>query len=408
MTNASNIHNAWLKKVWVMAALVALILVSCQNDLEEYTGTGVTLYPAIASHVDNVIRTRGTVTVQGAASNDVYTDDFLGNGTVIRVYAAPNVNDASLRAAGSFRYNNDTWRSSVSVNADGNREFSVYAITPTLLPGATDQTFNWGIFKNAQLQDTLSLDSAALSFTDLDIITTSDPMVCIAAAGQSSENSSTPTLQKGYFNIGQVETPSDDKTWKVWMAFNHLYSKCTILFAIDPEYHIIRDIRLKSAKIVVTNGKLAGNHTYTFTKGMRLDNTAHFATKKLEIELMTGPTANENRDSGMDYATLTEDYKEYASFCFLPVSYLSGLEYPTVQLKVEYDIYNRATQAIEVRGGQIATNKFDLTSFRRSNDAALVPPEPGDHFIVKLKIKPSYIAQMIDDDAEHDFDILTP
>ena len=401
MNNASNIFSAWFRRIGVWASLVALVLVSCQKE-EDNLSTGVTLYPALATHVENVIRTRGTLTVQDAASNAVYSDDFLSNGTVIRVYAAPHVNNTALHAAGSFRYSNGTWRSSVKVDPSGENEFSLFATTPTFLPGATDQAFNWGIYGENQF----SLDSAALSFTDLDVLTLSDPIVSIAAAGQSSVNTGTPTLRKGYFSIGQVEAPSDNKSWKVWMAFDHFYSKATLSFAIDPEYHIIRDIRLKSAKIVVTDGRLAGTHTYMFTKGIRLSDTARFAAKKQEIDLMTGPTANENRDAGKDYATLTEEYKEYASFCFLPASYISGianLTYPTVQLRVEYDIYDRSGNL--VRPNQTATNGFPLTIFKR-DDSGLLTPGPGDHLLIKLKIKPSYIGQLIDDDAELSFDII--
>ena len=68
MNNASNIFSAWFRRIGVWASLVALVLVSCQKE-EDDLSTGVTLYPALATHVENVIRTRGTLTVQDAASN---------------------------------------------------------------------------------------------------------------------------------------------------------------------------------------------------------------------------------------------------------------------------------------------------------------------------------------------------
>ena len=179
---------------------------------------------------------------------------------------------------------------------------------------------------------------------------------------------------------------------------DHLYAKVTISFCIDAEYHLTRDIRIKDARITVSNGSLSGNHTYSFANGLSFDPSAKYSSKGLTIDLLTGPTANENRDPQKDYATLTEEYKEYAWFCFLPQSYLPDLEdYPMAQLEVTYDVYDRSDHV--VRLNQTASNSFPLTEFKRTDDA-LITPRPADHFKVKVKVKPTYMYQLIDDDAD--------
>ena len=154
-------------------------------------------------------------------------------------------------------------------------------------------------------------------------------------------------------------------------------------------------------------GELVGPHrdadyVLRLKDGLLLATNSAFDTKDLAIDLMTGPTARENRDAGKDYATLTEDYKEYAWFCFLPTSYVPLLTYPTVTLKVKYDVFDRHDN--EVRLNQTAQNELSLNYFIR-DDNANITPKPADHFKIKVKIKPSYLHQLIDDDAEITLDI---
>ena len=416
MTVRDNICIAALKFTWIWAACIVLALFSCvQDSTNNYAENGVTIYPAIASRMETAIVTRARLDVGN--TTDKYDDALISDGTVLRAYAVENTGASQHNYGGSFRYSNNSWRSSVTV--ESGCAYSIYAFTPTTMPGATNQIFNNGVTKNGNDEDVFNLNSTALSFTGIDILTTTDPMVSVAVAGRAATLNNNgqeiddqsnviatvvPEINKGTFNIGTVNVnPDENKFFKVWMAMDHLYAKATVSFCIDQEYHKIRDIRLKEARIMVSNGTLSGNHVYSFSNGLTLDANAAFSSKNLSIDLMTGTTANENRDPGKDYATLTESYKDYAWFCFLPISYIPELTFPMVTLHVKYDVYDR--DGNEVRLNQPAQNTFPLNEFIR-DDLARITPKPADHFKIKVKIKPSYLYQLIDDDAEIKLDIV--
>lgn len=417
MTVRDNICKAALRYVWIWVACVTLALVSCTKDsIKDYAETGVTLYPAIAGSIETVIDTRAAFPVQGTTNR--YDDALITEGSVFRVYAVPTEQDKQdFSAGGSFRYSNGSWRSSVTV--ENGLNYNIYAFTPVTLPGAISQTFSNGI-SQVDEHHVFNSNSVEVTFTGLDLITTTDPMVCVAAAGRPATLNSdgqeidaqnqvidvvVPTVTKGNFNIGEVNAnPDENKFHKVWLAMDHLYAKVTVSFCIDAEYHLTRDIRIKEARIMVSNGSLSGNHTYSFANGLSFDSNASYSSKELAIDLLTGPTANENRDPQKDYATLTEEYKEYAWFCFLPQSYLPDLEgYPMAQLEVTYDVYDRSDHV--VRLNQTASNSFPLTRFKRTDDA-LITPGAADHFKVKVKVKPTYMYQLIDDDADITLEII--
>lgn len=411
MAKGRNTIITALAQARIWAILFVLIAVSCTQD-KEFADTGVTLYPAISTDIENEISTRATMNVRETSKS--YDDALIQNGTVIRVFAAPTSNDTEKRVAGSFRYNNK-WRSSVT--AENNEEYCIFAITPSLLPGASNQEFNWGVVNNVFNQN-----NATLTFTNLDIITDSDPMANIAAAGRTAQlnndgqevdaddnviaNPEVPTITRGEFNIGTVDADvSNNKVYKVWMAMDHLFARATISFCVDEQYDEIREIRIKSARITVANGTLKGNHSYNFQTGLSLnpDQDTPFAQKALSIDLLYGPTATDNRTVSSDYVVLTTDYKEYGWFCFLPVSYLPDLEYPQARLQVTYDVYDKSGHV--VRLNQTAGNSFPLNEFRRTDDA-LISPKPADHFKIKVKVKPTYAYRLIDDDAVMTLEII--
>ncbi len=427
MRERGNIFIAALKQAWIWVILAALMPVSCQNETEmDDAGTsGVTLLPTIASNVEHVIHTRGTMSV--LKSDETYDDDVISNiyaeserTTIIGVYAVPsnevfNTDDASTgkRATGSFRYSSNKWRSSVTVESGLAFNYNLYAFVnlydehSTLLPGAENQDFNWGI-----VNQVLDTTKTALTFTNLNLVTASDPIANVAASGRSSTVSGTPTVTKGKFGIGRVQANvENDEYYRVWMAMEHLYAKATLSFRLAAKYDEIREIRIKYAHLVVADGKVAGNHSYNFLTGLSLDDNVDFEEKGLDIDLLwTGVTANDNRTVSSDYVTLTTDYVQYAWFCFLPISYIPAAKktyYPSAKLVFRYDVvYTDIDGTQKVARDCETTNNFPLNSFKRTGGADKVP-EPGDNFNVKITIDPTYLYQLTDGDAKFRLDIKT-
>lgn len=456
MKGTVNIHIA---KLWLIpAALIMLMLGSCRNDSDDRNleTNKVTLHPAIGRSVDNVILTR-SVNVEEHRTDDEgmpYSvsstyPDLEVNGTSMRVYAVP-ANPAlstaernSFKSAGSFRYSNDAWHSSVAATI--NQEYYLYAISPINLPGATDQTFNWGV-----TDDEFDAGNVVLTFTGLDIITTSDPMVSIAAKGKHvvkeadvykevvtekdnehpavTQALTEPTLVKGDYNIGTVydDGESGDDTYRIWMAMDRLYAKATISFAIDPEYNNLRTIRVKEVNITTKyNGvaqlsHLDGTHSYKFKQGtdfleggrLTLSNTGFTATNVTPIDLMTenyDPIDPDDPTAGhYDYATLkvpvsAEQYWEFGSFYFLPQASLpTGLTLPPIYLDVKYDVYSK--EGTKVRADQHVVNTLSLNSVYR-DDFTDHTPAAGDNVRIKVMVKPTYLYQLSDDDVRFELTI---
>lgn len=434
----------------MVTAIMLMLIASCYSDDsfndKENTDGKVTLHPVISTGLQPIISTRGTITVNN--STGTYSDSYLGNGTEIRVYAVPVPSDAQefdfneLKAGGTFRHNNDQWRSSVAVTADNDYRLFGFAASayrneadPTaswLLPGASNQTFNWGLTDPTQdySAENFSMDNVAVNFTNLDVLTTADPLVCIASSfqkyntlnPQESVPVSAPQLTKGEFQIARTEVVADgsnDILFRVWMALDHLLSKATVSFCVDADYADIRDIRLKEAKIVIDKSKRSfrGSHSYSFKDGFIPDQNAEFGNisdenqDDLEIYLLGPDSPAGLFDQDKDYKTLTTEYTDFPSFCFLPPSYIPDdgnpltpqVEYPDVKLKVTYDVFKKGTDNA-VRRSQTAENRFPLTSFKIGASDPITP-KPGDHFKIRVKVKPTYLYQLHDDDGQIEISI---
>lgn len=444
-----DVYNKITKKLLntniLVAAVVLALFASCTSENEEPTdGNKVLLYPVISTGIQPAIETRGTVTVNNATGT--YSDSNLGNGAEIRVYAVPVPDNNTtaqdfdnLKIGGTFRRNNNEWYSSVAVIAEHDYRLFGFAasayrdennpVAGWTLPGASNQTFNWGLTGNSYSAQDFNMDTVAVNFTNLDVLTTADPLVCIASSFQKYDSSNpqasvpvtAPTLTKGTFQVARTEITgsSSNLQFRVWMALDHLLSKATVSFCVDRDYADIRDIRLKEAKIVIDKSERSfrGNHSYSFKHGFLPDPDASFGNisqdndEDLEIFLLGADSPRELFDEGKDYSTLTTSYQEYPSFCFLPGSYIPDddnpntpqAEYPDVTLKVTYDVYKKGTD-VPVRVGQTAENKFSLASFKIGAGDPMTP-KPGDHFKIKVKVKPTYLYQLHDDDGQIELSI---
>jgi hypothetical protein len=273
------------------------------------------------------------------------------------------------------------------------------------------------------------MDNVAVNFTNMDVITSVDPLVCIASSfqkynsanPQQSDPVSTPALKKYDFQIARTEVTgnSSDLLFKVWMAMDHLLAKATVSFCVDDEYDRIRVIRLKEAKLVIDKEQRSfkGNHKYSFKNGFIPDPNASFGNisnenqDDLEVYILGGEgdeAKTDMYDEGKLYSTLTTSYKEFSSFCFLPMNYLPDdgddltppLKYPEVKLKVKYDIYKKdLDKEIPVRLNAEAENYFPLSSFKIGAGDP-ISPEDGDHFNIKVKVSPTYLYQLHNEDGK--------
>ena len=380
--------NNWhtLKAVALTAA--AFVVLSCQQEqIQDSLDGRITLYPIIESQIETTVMTRAAI------DQSKYSRyDNQPNRQVISVQAISFEPNSSTRAdkdaGGTFApvqptdQNPRGWRSGVKV--EPNYKYDLYAYSRQM-PSSTDPAFS---YQNG---------SASLAFSGLHVITTKDPLVCVAASGAVLPDNPTvdtyPVLNEGAFNIGNIEKVTVDgveKTTKAFMALDHLYSKATLSFRIDATYKSVRNIRIKDVELYTAAGTLTGTHTYTFT-----DNKLTLATQNsslggdpITIDIFGSDADITTLELAEDstYYTLTTDYREFGYFYFLPKN-----ELQPIQLKVTYDVIDMKYNVTRADVLTVNSNLFQSirTSARR-----------GVNYKVMVTVSPTYLYQLSEDDVE--------
>ena len=361
-----------VKRLAAILTAATLVMMSCVREDSALT---VTLYPVVSSNVETVIETR-------ALSADYKA--FEVEGTKIQAYAIAFDKLTGLNRVpdgdsdGIFTLKTSGWSSTLEVTND--LRYSIYAYSPAPFPAATTAfSYNSG--------------TPQLTFTGLSVITDTDPMANVAAAGGTGSLPST-LYSVGYFSIGVVDVTGSPKT-KVWLGMDHLYSKATISFTVNAGYNAIRTIVLKNASISIPTGTLPGTSTYTFAKGISSASMSWSGSElsgpEKTVDIMFGPTAEPDlldlsgdpEPQPLNQVTLGASPKKFAWFCFLPKSK------PTLALQVTYDIYDKEGNL--VRADQTVTNGNIL--------ANLPAVAAGTNYNITVRVNPTYLYQLSDADA---------
>ena len=366
--------------VTIMA--LSVTLASC-SQFDERQENLVFLQPVIGSDVETTVsvNTRSTLNVTGTTGT---YDDDIPQGTVVRAFAVPSTNSTDDRAAGTFTRTQSGWRSTLGVKTG--ISYSLYAYSPSMLSGASAVTFDW--------------DAKAIKFNNIDILTTIDPWVCIAAKGQAvSPETTAPStpLTKNNFDIGTIGIVANNQVHKVWLAMDHLFAKATIYFKVDSAFNSIRTIRLNSATISTNQGVLRSgveSHTYKFGEGISW-NGGYTNNEPRSIDLINGesahPDINLNAD-GPDTITLDRTAKEFAWFCFLPKN-----DIPDFKLTVDYEMFDKADTLAKTHHS--VTNTLNLRSIKGN------APQAGNNYKITIIVNPTYLNVLTDNDADSELEL---
>ncbi len=368
----------------VALTVTALAVFSCQKEhVAGYENDGrVTIYPVITNHIQTEVFTRGAI---DKTKYTEYTDQNHGSRQALSVRAISFEMGSNTRAdkdaSGAFApLDGGLWRSGVTVEPGYDYELYVYS---RIMPSATDPEFS---YENG---------SASLAFDGMSLLTTEDPLVCVAAnAKDLSETPAAneyPELNEGEFFIGTIPSTFEaGNSYKAFLAMNHLYAKATLSFRIAPEYKNVRDIRIKAVEISTAHGTLTGTHTYTFSNDMLTLATQNSTLdgNRISIDLFnrTSSASTLNLDQDSTYYTLTKNYKEFGYFQFLPVNPLDN-----IQLKVTYDVCDLKGNV--TRADQEAVNSNLFSSIRTT-------AQRGYNYKVNVTVGPTYLYQLSDDDVE--------
>ena len=369
----------------VALAVTALVLFSCQNDsLEmEKDSNRITVYPVINRAIETTIQTR--------ALEGNYTKDTIGmqsfSANAIAYGLKANTEDewehkSQFDQQGIFAPTSAGWRS--TVKCEPGYRYYIYSYS-RILPSQNNPTFSF-----------TSESNVTLSFNGLDILTTNDPLVCVAAAAAVRPANSVPDLSKGSFNIGVIpSTVTQGNSFKAFLAYDHLYSKATLSFRIDETYNRIRKVHIKDVQIKLAQGTLSGTHVYNFfeyDQGLKLDNNRERTGDTASVNLFDGPTAKiqpTQDQNGNDYIELTTSLQEFGYYYFLPLN-----PTPSMFLEVTYDILDLKGNVVRENQTARNNNLFAAINYAQGKAAA------GTNYNVKVLVSPTYLYQLSDDDLE--------
>lgn len=363
----------------VAMTAIALLLFSCQNE-QITDDRRITLYPVIDNKIETTVMTRAD-----AVDKTQYTEYTGDARQALAVKAIAYEPNSTTRAQGKdadgvFAPLSPTgWRSGVKV--EQNYDYNLYVYSNSM-PTATPPTFSL-------------TDGAALTFDGLDLITTLDPLVCVAASGavlgDNPDPNDYPTLTQGSFSIGTIttiEVEEEERTTKAFLAMDHLYSKATLSFRVDNQYSQLRKVRIKDVEIKIEKSTLSGSHTYGFPNNkLTLDANKTYTGNPSSINLYDGPTATAQPEG--EYIELTTTFKEFGYFYFLPMNPI-----PSMYLQVTYDVCDLNNNV--VRADQTASNYSIFSSIDYSGGRAAA----GTNYLVKILVSPSYLYQLSDDDLK--------
>lgn len=363
----------------VAMTAIALLLFSCQNE-QITDDRRITLYPVIDNKIETTVMTRAD-----AVDKTQYTEYTGDARQALAVKAIAYEPNSTTRAQGKdadgvFAPLSPTgWRSGVKV--EQNYDYNLYVYSNSM-PSATPPTFSL-------------TDGAALTFDGLDLITTLDPLVCVAASGavlgDNPDPNDYPALTQGSFSIGTIttiEVEEEERTTKAFLAMDHLYSKATLSFRVDNQYSQLRKVRIKDVEIKIEKSTLSGSHTYGFPNNkLTLDANKTYTGNPSSINLYDGPTATAQPEG--EYIELTTTFKEFGYFYFLPMNPI-----PSMYLQVTYDVCDLNNNV--VRADQTASNYSIFSSIDYSGGRAAA----GTNYLVKILVSPSYLYQLSDDDLK--------
>lgn len=358
-------------------AVAVVVLASCQKEDVMNSNSGkVTIYPVINSAVETTIQTRALV-----GYSEFTTSKQALSASAIAFNAQTDARDTEKDKQGVFAPLADGWRSTVEV--EPSYKYNLYTYSRTM-PTATAPTFAYG-----------SATNVSLTFNGLYIITETDPLVGIAAAGASIPANNVapdnyPELTKGTFSLGTIPVAESNSTFKAFLALDHLYSKATLSFRIDNTYSTLREVRIKDVQIKMDKGTLTGTHKYTFfDQQLALANDRTIDGSALSIDLFDGPNATAVPNDDEDFITLTTELREFGYYYFLPLNPTPGM-----YLEVTYDIYD--LNGNPVRENQTAQNKNLFAAISHNGGSAAA----GTNYIVNVLVSPTYLYQLSDDDLE--------
>ena len=231
-------------------------------------------------------------------------------------------------------------------------------------------------------------DGVKLTLTGLSTVSDKDVCVIVGAKDGTDENT-VPGLKTGQFTT-YFRTGEDESNF-LFLLFDHIYSALSFHFTLDSDYGRLRTIKLKQLELIAYSDKF-------ITKMAKKQTT----TITLEAKDNESPIVGDitftpvNPADKMEYVTIFHDESNPVE---LPTSGYTevigfvpkGSNY--YKMRSTYDVYDKAGNM--TRSGCTAENMINFDEIFQTEFLR------GHRYIIKLKVKPTYLYVLSDPDLEN-------
>lgn len=219
---------------------------------------------------------------------------------------------------------------------------------------------------------------ADLTITELPMFPTEDLCVVVGVRKVSASSENTEATEGNYSYLSGLNNEN-----YVNLLMDHLYSQLILQFNVDPDYHALRHIKLKTVSLTSTYGDKVDARV-KFRAGSSLGaNTVAYS----KATGAANTISKEVLAAGTQFITTTATDTKFGPFNCAPCTF--DAEGTNLSLTCTYDVYNTAETKV-LRADCTATNKLKVTSM-----------DHGVRKTVTLTVTPTYLYTLSDDDLNN-------
>lgn len=358
----------WL---WCCLIVGGLLLAGCTDNYEEVQQPSPVLQPEEGSLLElhAITRTSGAYPIPNAENPATSVVLFLASLTPTNV----NSNQYTV-TDGTFLYKNNQWSlspSSSAISVKEETQYYMYGYMPSSISAtksAPDGDYSKGI---------------NLMLSNLPAITTDDICVLVGVQRVGSTNMESPDVTAGQYGFRSGIKGENF----VNLLMDHLYTRLSLSFKIDPDYAKLRSIHLKEVKLTskyadgasvtvnLRNG-VEGIGSPTFPSGSE--------TEEHVVTLLNTTDTEKVLDKSLGNTAMSLDIPAYCR----PIAREDNKTY-NLTLTTKYDVYDTKGQNL---GERKSVNKvqFNIATVSPGLDKPLV-----------LTVKPTYLYILSDNDLNN-------
>lgn len=225
--------------------------------------------------------------------------------------------------------------------------------------------------------------SATLNIEGVEPVVASgaDPLVIVGVQGFETSPTEWDVKEGSFGYMGKKVEGQDN----VHLLLDHLYTALTFSFSIDPEYAILRTIKLKTVEMISNSAKKLNLSVALAGNNQEVTPITSITSTESSDDAAGNPVVLFSSDDGVDISQPWPDgAPAISSGCFIP-SVASSLS-----VVCTYDVYDKASTP------QLLATRKAVNSL-----SAITPATRGQVKRINLKVIPTYLYILSDNDLDN-------